>query len=68
MSIAEIFGSSLNKQQIIEQFRINHGLILTGESIRPSKQAIISENGELKMNVYEGQPIVYTYMYQFSNC
>ncbi|EXX70781.1 uncharacterized protein OCT59_019176 [Rhizophagus irregularis] len=62
MSIAEIFGSSLNKQQIIEQFRINHGLILTGESIRPSKQAIISENGELKMNVYEGQPIVYTYI------
>ncbi|PKC62959.1 hypothetical protein RhiirA1_538117 [Rhizophagus irregularis] len=62
MSIAEIFGSSLNEQQIIGQFRINHGLILTGDSIRPSKQAIISENGELRMNVYEGQPIVYTYI------
>ncbi|CAB5369751.1 unnamed protein product [Rhizophagus irregularis] len=60
--VAEIFGSSLNKQQIIKRFKLNHGLILTGDNIRPSKQAIISENGVLKINVYVGQPLVYTYI------
>ncbi|CAB4376520.1 unnamed protein product [Rhizophagus irregularis] len=60
--IAEIFGSSLSEQQLIRQFKLNHGLILTEDSIRPSKHAIISENDELKIDVYEGQPLVYTYI------
>ncbi|CAB4426252.1 unnamed protein product [Rhizophagus irregularis] len=60
--VAEIFGSSLNKQQIIKRFKLNHGLILTRDNIRPSKQAIIAENGELKIDLYEGQPLVYTYI------
>jgi hypothetical protein len=60
--IAEIFGSSLSEQQIIRRFKLNHGLILTEDIIQPSKQAIISENGELKINVYREQPLVYTYI------
>ncbi|EXX70783.1 uncharacterized protein OCT59_019174 [Rhizophagus irregularis] len=60
--VAEIFGSLLNEQQIIKRFKLNHGLILTRDNIRPSKQAIIAENGELKIDLYEGQPLVYTYI------
>ncbi|PKB92384.1 hypothetical protein RhiirA5_444901, partial [Rhizophagus irregularis] len=60
--VAEIFGSSLNEQQIIKLFKLNHGLILTRDNIRPSKQVIIAENGELKIDLYEGQPLVYTYI------
>ncbi|GBB96281.1 hypothetical protein RclHR1_27170001 [Rhizophagus clarus] len=61
-TITEIFGSSLSEQQIIRQFKLNHGLILTGDNIRTSEQAIIAENGELKIDVYKGQPLVYTYI------
>ncbi|RGB25101.1 hypothetical protein C1646_772206 [Rhizophagus diaphanus] len=60
--VVEIFGILLNEQQIIKLFKLNHGLILTGDNIRPSEQAIIAENGELKIDLYEGQPLVYTYI------
>ncbi|CAB4485943.1 unnamed protein product [Rhizophagus irregularis] len=60
--VAEVFGSLLNEQQIIKRFKLNYGLILTRDNIRPSKQAIIAENGELKIDLYEGQPLVYTYI------
>ncbi|RIA88009.1 hypothetical protein C1645_827011, partial [Glomus cerebriforme] len=56
----EIFKSSLTTQQIISQFKLNHGLILTEYNIRPSMQAVAVEDGELKLNLYKGQPIVYT--------
>ncbi|PKY54494.1 hypothetical protein RhiirA4_501581 [Rhizophagus irregularis] len=47
-------------EQIIRQLKLNHGIILTGENIRLSNRAIIGEDGELKMNLYKGQPLVYT--------
>jgi hypothetical protein len=56
-NIAKLFESS--GEQIIRQFKLNHGIILTGEKIRPSIRAIIV-GGELKMNLYKGQPLVYT--------
>jgi hypothetical protein len=56
--ITKLFGSS--GEQIIKQFKLNHGIVLTGENIRPSIRAIIAEDGELKMNLYKGSPLVYT--------
>ncbi|PKC12131.1 hypothetical protein RhiirA5_412196 [Rhizophagus irregularis] len=61
-TIVEIFGNPLSEQQIIRQFKLNHGLILTGNNIRLSEQAVIAENSELKIDVYKGQPLVYTYI------
>jgi hypothetical protein len=58
--IAEIFESSMTEQQIIRGFRLNHGMILTGNNILPSTHAICVDNGKLKMNYYEGTPLVYT--------
>ncbi|RIA88012.1 kinase-like domain-containing protein [Glomus cerebriforme] len=55
----QIFNSSLTTQQIIKHFNLNHGF-LTGYNIRPSVQAVAVEDGELKMNLFKGQPIVYT--------
>jgi hypothetical protein len=53
--------SSLTNQQIIRQFKLNHGLILTGYNIRPSIQAVIVEEGcELEKYLYEEQPLVFT--------
>ncbi|CAB5179818.1 unnamed protein product [Rhizophagus irregularis] len=56
----EIFKTS--PQQIIRQFKLNHGLILNGTSIMPSIQEVTAEDGELKMNLYNGEPLVYTYI------
>ncbi|RGB40046.1 hypothetical protein C1646_800907 [Rhizophagus diaphanus] len=57
----EYSESSLSKQkQIIQQFNLNHGLFLNGYNIEPSKQAVFTEDGELNMRLYEGQPLVYT--------
>ncbi|EXX73154.1 uncharacterized protein OCT59_006968 [Rhizophagus irregularis] len=57
----EYSESSLSKQkQIIQQFNLNHGLFLNGYNIEPSKQAVFTEDGELNMSLYEGQPLVYT--------
>ncbi|CAB5199795.1 unnamed protein product [Rhizophagus irregularis] len=53
----ELFNCST--QQIIKQFKLNHGLVLNGE---PSVQAVIAEDGELEVNLYKGQPLVYTYV------
>jgi hypothetical protein len=60
-TVAEIFGSSLSKQQVIRQFKLNHGINLTGGNMRLSEHAIIDENGELNVDVYKGQPLIYTY-------
>jgi hypothetical protein len=49
-----------SKQQIIQKFKLNHGLFLDGYSIKPSKNAVCVEDGELNMSLYEGQPLVYT--------
>ncbi|PKY47152.1 hypothetical protein RhiirA4_521909, partial [Rhizophagus irregularis] len=57
----EYSESSLSKQkQIIQQFNLNHGLFFNGYNIEPSKQAVFTEDGELNMSLYEGQPLVYT--------
>ncbi|CAB5369874.1 unnamed protein product [Rhizophagus irregularis] len=47
-------------QQIIRQFKLNHGLVLNGYDIMPSIQGVAVEDGELKLNLYKGQPLVYT--------
>jgi hypothetical protein len=49
-------------QQIIKKFKLNHGLSFIGYSIRPSTQAIVVEDSELKKNLHVGQPIVFTYI------
>ncbi|CAB4426259.1 unnamed protein product [Rhizophagus irregularis] len=48
-----------NNQQIIQQLKLNHGLLLNGYNVQPSSQAIFKEDGELNVNFYNGQPIVY---------
>ncbi|GBB84806.1 hypothetical protein RclHR1_11380004 [Rhizophagus clarus] len=54
--------SSLTDQQIIKKFKLNHGLTLIGYNIRPSTQAVIVEDFELKKKLYVGQPLVLTYI------
>ncbi|CAB4485400.1 unnamed protein product [Rhizophagus irregularis] len=44
------------------KLKLNYGLFLNGYSIEPSKQAIFTENGELNISLYEGQPLVYTFI------
>jgi hypothetical protein len=58
--ILEIFKTS--QQQIIRQFKLNHGLVLNRFDIMPSIQGVAVEDGELKVNPYKGQPLVYTYI------
>ncbi|RIA95376.1 kinase-like domain-containing protein, partial [Glomus cerebriforme] len=59
-NLDEIFKGSLTPQQIIKKVKLNYGLILTEYDIQPGVQAIFAEDGELKMSLYEGQPMVYT--------
>ncbi|CAG8483572.1 3155_t:CDS:2, partial [Funneliformis caledonium] len=47
-------------QEIIQKLKLNHGLFLDGDTMKPSKEAIYNVNGELDINVYDGQPIIYT--------
>src|ERR1051325_11450590 len=54
--------ASLTKQQMTRQFKLNHGLFLDGYSIKPSKQAVYSEGGELNISLYRGQPLIYTFI------
>ncbi|GBB84210.1 hypothetical protein RclHR1_10830001 [Rhizophagus clarus] len=61
----EIFKCSA--QQIIGQFKLNHGLILTGCDIIPSLQGVVVEDGKLKVNLYKGQPSVYTHINSKNN-
>ncbi|CAB4474360.1 unnamed protein product [Rhizophagus irregularis] len=48
-----------SEQQIIRQFKLNHGLFLDGRSIKPSEHAIFIEDGKLNMSLYDSQPLVY---------
>ncbi|CAB5361465.1 unnamed protein product [Rhizophagus irregularis] len=48
------------QQQIIQHWNLNRGLSLDGSSIQPSKEPVLGEDGELDINVYKGEPIVYT--------
>ncbi|CAI2184104.1 5394_t:CDS:2, partial [Funneliformis geosporum] len=58
---AEITATRLStEQQLIQQLKLNHGLFLDGNIIRPSNEAIFSNDGELDISLYEGEPIVYT--------
>src|SRR3954454_10792111 len=45
----------------------NHGLFLDGYSIKPSKQAVYLEDGELNTSLYKGQPLVYTFINDHSS-
>src|SRR5437764_10136651 len=49
-------------QEVIQKFKLNHGLSLDGRSIEPSKRAVFSEDGVLNTNLYKGQPLVYTFI------
>ncbi|UZO15572.1 uncharacterized protein OCT59_006990 [Rhizophagus irregularis] len=49
-------------QQIIQNLKLNHGLFLNGHKIEPSKRAVLFEDGILNISLYEGQPIVYTFI------
>ncbi|CAB5199807.1 unnamed protein product [Rhizophagus irregularis] len=53
----EIFKSS--SQEIIRLFKLNHGIVLNGYDIMPSLLGVTVKDGELKMNIYEGKPLVY---------
>ncbi|PKY26105.1 hypothetical protein RhiirB3_441297, partial [Rhizophagus irregularis] len=52
--------SIIKQQLMIQQFNLNHRLFLNRYSIEPSKQAVFTEDGELNISLYEGQPLVYT--------
>lgn len=41
----------------MQQWKLNHGLILNGRSIQPSKEAVF--DGDLDISLYEEEPIVY---------
>jgi hypothetical protein len=49
-------------QQIIQNLKLNRGLYLNGDKIETSKEAIYTEDGELNISLYEGQPLVYTFI------
>ncbi|CAB4414905.1 unnamed protein product [Rhizophagus irregularis] len=47
-------------QPLIQQFKLNYGLLLDGFRIEPSRQAVLIEDGELNISLYDDQSIVYT--------
>jgi hypothetical protein len=47
-------------QKMIKQFKLNHGIILNEYDIIPSVQGVAVEDGELEVNLYEGDPLIYT--------
>ncbi|EXX58133.1 uncharacterized protein OCT59_019287 [Rhizophagus irregularis] len=47
------------KKQIIQQWKLNHGLFLDGYRIQPSKQAVLAYDGDLDISLYKGDPVVY---------
>ncbi|CAI2190908.1 721_t:CDS:10, partial [Funneliformis geosporum] len=50
-----------DKQQMIRQFKLNHGLLLNGTSIQPSKQAFVNNICfDFDISLFEEEPIVYT--------
>ncbi|CAB4426627.1 unnamed protein product [Rhizophagus irregularis] len=58
-TIRAMVKSINNKQQIIQQLKLNHGLLLGEYSIQPSRQAVFMEDGELNISLCNRQPIVY---------
>ncbi|CAB5369950.1 unnamed protein product [Rhizophagus irregularis] len=48
------------KKQIIQQWKLNHGLFLDGYRIQPSKQAVLADDGDLNISLYKGDPVIYT--------
>ncbi|CAB5383795.1 unnamed protein product [Rhizophagus irregularis] len=54
----EIFKSPA--QQIIRKLKLDHGIVLNGYDIISSLQGVVVEDGELKVNLYEESPLVYT--------
>ncbi|CAI2173231.1 14958_t:CDS:2 [Funneliformis geosporum] len=51
----------LTKQKIIEKWKLNHGLILDGCSIRQSEQSVFIVDGDrLCIDLYDGRPMVFT--------
>src|SRR5687767_1721695 len=50
----------LTEQQIIRQWKLNHGLSLDGSSIQSSKKAVLGDDGDLSIRLYKGEPVVYT--------
>ncbi|RIA88900.1 hypothetical protein C1645_725633, partial [Glomus cerebriforme] len=56
------------KKQIIQQWKLNHGLFLDGYKIQPSKQAVLVDNGDLDINLYKGEPTVYTHINDPDSC
>ncbi|GES80252.1 kinase-like domain-containing protein [Rhizophagus clarus] len=47
------------KQQMMKQWKLHYGLFLNGHSIQPSERAVFVDNGDLIINLYKGEPIVY---------
>jgi hypothetical protein len=48
------------KKQIIRQWKLNHGLFLDGYRIQPSKQAVLTDDGDFDISLYKGDPVIYT--------
>src|SRR5690349_6052567 len=47
-----------NRQQMIQQLKLNHALLLDGSSIRSSEQAAFIS--DLDLSLYKEEPIIYT--------
>ncbi|CAB4426344.1 unnamed protein product [Rhizophagus irregularis] len=54
----ELSTNETNKK-IIQRFKLDHGLFLNEFIIKPGSRPIFTEDGELNIRLYNGQPIVY---------
>ncbi|CAB5215452.1 unnamed protein product [Rhizophagus irregularis] len=52
----------LSKQQIVQKFKLNHGLFLDGYSIKASKKPVYIEDGKLNISLCKEQPFIYTFI------
>jgi hypothetical protein len=52
--------SESTAQEMVRQFKLNHGIVLNGYDIISSIRGVAVEDGELKVNLYEGSPLVCT--------
>ncbi|CAB5376194.1 unnamed protein product [Rhizophagus irregularis] len=48
-----------SNKKVIRRFKLDHGLFLNEFTIQPGNQPIFTEDGELNIRLYNGQPIVY---------
>ncbi|GBB87407.1 hypothetical protein RclHR1_13880002 [Rhizophagus clarus] len=55
-------AKNLSKQQIIQKFKLNHGLFLDEYSIKFSKNAIFIEDSKFNISLCKEQPFVYTFI------